>query len=93
MRSGCPIVRSSDSSNAAHPLVRCRQNPNAVIDCSGKHLDYDGKRMNQITGSRPMRASILLLLATATLLTACNTVRGVGRDVQSVGKAVERTSN
>lgn len=40
-----------------------------------------------------MRASILLLLATATLLTACNTVRGVGRDVQSVGKAVERTSN
>lgn len=40
-----------------------------------------------------MRASIIILLAATTLLTACNTVRGVGRDVQSVGKAVERTSD
>jgi len=47
-------------------------------------LDYG------ITG---MRASLILLLATATLLTGCNTVRGVGQDVQSVGKAVEKSSN
>jgi len=40
-----------------------------------------------------MRASLILLLATATLLTGCNTVRGVGQDVQSVGKAVEKSSN
>jgi predicted small secreted protein len=40
-----------------------------------------------------MRASLIFLLSAATLLTACNTVRGVGRDVQSVGKAVEKSSN
>lgn len=40
-----------------------------------------------------MRASMILLLAAATLLTACNTVRGVGRDVQSVGEVVEKSTN
>ncbi len=34
---------------------------------------------------------VATLLAAATLLTtACNTVEGAGRDVQSAGKAVER---
>lgn len=32
----------------------------------------------------------IAVLAGLGLLTACNTVRGVGQDVQSVGKAVER---
>lgn len=36
------------------------------------------------------RAAILLACLG---LTACNTVQGVGRDVQSVGKAVERTAD
>ena len=40
-----------------------------------------------------MKKSIVLLLATAAVLSACNTVRGVGKDVQSVGKAVEKSSN
>lgn len=40
-----------------------------------------------------MRTSLLLILAATTLLAGCNTVRGVGRDVQSVGKAVEKTTN
>jgi predicted small secreted protein len=30
------------------------------------------------------------LLASAVLLAACNTVKGVGRDIESVGKAGER---
>lgn len=40
-----------------------------------------------------MRKSLIFLLVAATLAAGCNTVRGVGRDVQSVGKAVEKTSN
>jgi predicted small secreted protein len=40
-----------------------------------------------------MKKGLVLLLATAAMLSACNTVRGVGQDVQSVGKAVEKTSN
>ena len=32
-------------------------------------------------------------LALALLLTACNTVRGLGRDVESVGEAVERAAD
>ena len=34
-----------------------------------------------------------LLLAATALTAACNTVEGAGRDVQSVGKAVERTAD
>jgi|KBSSwiStaDraftv2_1062776.scaffolds.fasta_scaffold524438_2 predicted small secreted protein len=40
-----------------------------------------------------MKTATILLLLGATLLTACNTVRGVGRDVQSVGRAVEKSSD
>ncbi len=37
---------------------------------------------------------ILTVAAIATLLlSACNTVRGVGRDLESVGDAVERTAD
>lgn len=37
-----------------------------------------------------VRAAILF---TCLGLAACNTVQGVGRDVQSVGKTVERTAD
>lgn len=33
-----------------------------------------------------------MLVLAGLLLTACNTVQGVGRDVQSVGKTVEKAS-
>lgn len=36
------------------------------------------------------RLSIALLLGAALLLTACNTTRGIGRDVKSVGQAIEK---
>ena len=39
------------------------------------------------------KIALMTLLAASLLATACNTVRGVGRDVQSVGKAVEKTTN
>ncbi len=32
--------------------------------------------------------TIALLIGAVMILTACNTVRGVGRDVQSVGRTV-----
>lgn len=35
----------------------------------------------------------LALIASSIALTACNTVRGVGRDVQSAGETVERASH
>jgi len=53
---------------------------------------YVAAALNRIEGY-PMKKSIVLLLATAAVLSACNTVRGVGKDVQSVGKAVEKSSN
>ncbi|CAN5483716.1 entericidin A/B family lipoprotein [soil metagenome] len=34
-----------------------------------------------------------LLLSSALVLSACNTVEGAGKDVQSAGKAVERTAD
>ena len=40
-----------------------------------------------------MRATVIFLLAAATLLSACNTVEGVGKDVQSVGQTLEKTAN
>ena len=38
-----------------------------------------------------MNKALVLLILSAVVLAACNTVRGVGRDVQSVGRAMERT--
>ena len=40
-----------------------------------------------------MRATVILLLAAASLLSACNTVEGLGRDMQSVGDTVEKSAN
>ncbi len=34
-----------------------------------------------------------LALSSVLVLGACNTVKGAGRDVQSAGKAVEKTAN
>jgi predicted small secreted protein len=36
---------------------------------------------------------IVLALAGAALLPGCNTVRGVGQDVQQAGGAIERAAN
>lgn len=35
----------------------------------------------------------LALVASSLLVTACNTVKGAGRDVESVGKAGEKVIN
>jgi predicted small secreted protein len=41
-----------------------------------------------------MRKTVIVSALLATLvLSACNTVRGVGRDVESVGKTVQKTTN
>jgi predicted small secreted protein len=40
----------------------------------------------------PMRKTILITAAAALLLSACNTVAGVGRDAQSAGKAVTKAA-
>ncbi|MBH1991909.1 MAG: entericidin A/B family lipoprotein [Sphingomonadaceae bacterium] len=34
-----------------------------------------------------------LMLTGALMVTACNTVEGAGKDVQSAGKAVEKSAN
>ncbi|WP_336959278.1 entericidin A/B family lipoprotein [Sphingobium aquiterrae] len=38
-------------------------------------------------------AAAMLLLSGALALSACNTVEGAGKDVQSAGKAVEKAAN
>lgn len=37
-------------------------------------------------------AFILLALGTVLAVSACNTIRGAGRDVESVGRGVERAA-
>ncbi|RCW73898.1 MULTISPECIES: entericidin A/B family lipoprotein [Pseudorhodoferax] len=39
-----------------------------------------------------MKATTALLLAAAFALAACNTVKGVGKDVQRAGEAIERSA-
>ena len=36
------------------------------------------------------KAMLIALLASTSLLAACNTVKGVGRDIESVGSAGEK---
>ncbi len=44
--------------------------------------------MDHIIGVRQMRKfSVVLIVAASLLMTACNTVKGVGRDIESVGNA------
>jgi predicted small secreted protein len=37
--------------------------------------------------------AIVAMVAATLILTGCNTVKGVGRDVKSAGKAVERAAD
>jgi len=36
------------------------------------------------------KLTLITLIGSAMLLNACNTVRGIGRDVESVGKTVKK---
>ena len=36
--------------------------------------------------------TIIAIVFSASVLTACNTVKGVGKDVQQGGQAIERTA-
>jgi len=40
-----------------------------------------------------MKIIALIIAALSALLSACNTVEGVGRDMQQAGGALERTAN
>jgi predicted small secreted protein len=40
-----------------------------------------------------MRKSVLLLVTMGVLLSACNTLSGFGRDVETVGEAIQRKSS
>jgi predicted small secreted protein len=40
-----------------------------------------------------MRKSLLLLVTLSILLSACNTISGFGRDVETVGEAIQRKSS
>jgi predicted small secreted protein len=39
------------------------------------------------------KSAVLILLAVAVTLGACNTVKGAGRDIESVGEAGEQVIN
>jgi predicted small secreted protein len=40
-----------------------------------------------------MGKSLLLLVTLSILLSACNTISGFGRDVETVGEAIQRKSS
>jgi predicted small secreted protein len=60
----------------------------------------DGRRgasdihpVNNTKGPSPMRKLIVFAAATAALLVAaCNTIQGMGRDIQAAGHAVSGTA-
>ena len=39
-----------------------------------------------------MRATALMLILAALAMSACNTVRGVGKDVEAVGGAIQKST-
>ena len=39
-----------------------------------------------------IRTAALLLVISALVLSACNTVRGMGKDVEAVGTAIQKTA-
>jgi entericidin B len=39
-----------------------------------------------------MRATALLLVAAALVLSACNTIRGMGQDIEAAGNAIQRST-
>jgi predicted small secreted protein len=40
-----------------------------------------------------MRKSLLVVVTLSILLSACNTISGFGRDVETVGEAIQRKSS
>ena len=42
------------------------------------------------SGARPGVLAAVLLLLSAMVMAGCNTTRGIGRDVKSVGTAIEK---
>ncbi len=51
------------------------------------------KGMISTRNGKNLMKTPLLLLSALMLLAACNTVRGIGQDVQSVGKTVEKAGD
>lgn len=47
------------------------------------------KKYDPIEGARNMRIT-LTLLAIVALLTGCNTVKGIGKDIEKGGEAIQR---
>lgn len=42
---------------------------------------------------RPMKSLVILsLIAILPALSACNTIKGVGRDIESVGEALDKST-
>ena len=39
-----------------------------------------------------MRATALLLVVAALALSACNTIRGMGQDIEAAGNAIQRST-
>jgi predicted small secreted protein len=39
-----------------------------------------------------MRAAVLLLIVATLALSACNTIHGMGRDMQDLGNAIQRST-
>jgi predicted small secreted protein len=70
------------------PRFRCpKHEPGSVV------TPQDALPGSIISAERKaMRKSIITVsLLSLAMLSACNTVRGVGRDVESVGRSVEKT--
>ena len=64
--------------------------PGVALVTASHYVSRPFSRGEPILTAKQMTAGLILIAALA--LSACNTVRGMGRDVQSVGKTVEGTA-
>jgi entericidin A len=65
--------------------LRTKSSPASVEGSIGVGLDLREQFMR--------KSAVTVLIAAALVLGACNTVKGAGRDIQSVGEAGEEVIN
>jgi predicted small secreted protein len=49
--------------------------------------------MYGIFKEKPMKPMIALLLATAVVLSGCNTVQGMGKDIEKAGETIQKAGH
>ena len=78
------------------PILNRRRNARLAQHCAARVVCGQGISFlnRRIQGDETMRKLLLAVMIAAPLLaSACNTIEGIGKDVQAAGKAVSDTAD